>query len=59
MEENRRIWYEIADKDLPRLDVDWSEIYGKSFNSRIEKPMVYIFVKARNECCGKDFYIIK
>ena len=44
MEENRRIWYEIADKDLPRLDVDWSEIYGKALNSRIEKPTVYIFV---------------
>mgnify|MGYP007128544146 CR=1 FL=1 len=52
MEENRRIWYEIADKDLPRLDVDWSEIYGKSFNSRIEKPTVYIFVsRETNNVC--------
>lgn len=44
MEENRGISCIILDKDLPKLDVDWSEIYGKSFNSRIEKPTVYIFV---------------
>lgn len=44
MEENRGISYLILDKDLPKPDVDWSEIYGKSFNSRIEKPTVYIFV---------------
>lgn len=44
MEENRGISYLILDKDLPKLDVDWSEIYGESFNSRIEKPTVYIFV---------------
>ena len=61
MEENRGISYLILDKDLPRSDVDWSEIYGKSFNSCIEKPTAYIFVsretekvyvckKTRNEC---------
>ena len=44
MEENRRIWYEIADKDSHRSDMDWSEIYGKALNRRIEKPTVYIFV---------------
>lgn len=44
MKEFRGIWYKIADKDLHRSDVDWSEIYGESFNSRIEKPTVYIFV---------------
>lgn len=49
MEENRGISYRILDKDLPRLDVDWSEIYGKSFNSRIEKPTVYIFVSRETD----------
>jgi len=49
MEENRGISYKILDKDLPRPDVDWSEIYGKSFNSRIEKPTKYMFVKAKME----------
>lgn len=44
MEEDKGISYLILDKDLPKLDVDWSEIYVKSFNSRIEKPTVYIFV---------------
>ena len=44
MEESGRISHIILDKDLPKPDVDWSEIYGKSFNSRIEKPTVYIFV---------------
>ena len=61
MEENRGISYKILDKDLHRTDVDWSETYGKSFNNRIEKPTVYIFVsretgnvyvckKTKNEC---------
>lgn len=61
MEENRGISYIILDKDLHRSDVDWSEIYEKSFNRRIEKPTVYIFVsretgsvyvckKTKNEC---------
>ena len=49
MEENRGISYLILDKDLPRIDVDWSEIYGKSFNSRIEKPTVYIFVSRETD----------
>ena len=49
MEENRGISYLILDKDLPKPDVDWSEIYGKSFNSRIEKPMVYIFVSRETD----------
>ena len=54
MEENRGISYKILDKDLPRPDVDWSEIYGKSFNSRIEKPTKYMFVKAKMEdSCGE------
>lgn len=44
MEKNGGISYLILDKDLPKPDVDWSEIYGESFNSRIEKPTVYIFV---------------
>lgn len=45
MKENIGISYIILDKDLPKPDVDWSEIYEKSFNSRIEKPTVYVFVK--------------
>ena len=49
MKENRGISYIILDKDLPRSDVDWSEIYGKSFNSRPEKPTVYIFVSRETE----------
>lgn len=49
MKEPRGIWYKIADKDLPPLDVDWSEIYGKSFNSRIEKPTVYIFISQETD----------
>ena len=49
MEENKGISYLILDKDLPKPDVDWSEIYGKSFNSRIEKPTVYIFVSRETE----------
>lgn len=44
MEENGGISYIILDKGSQRPDADWSEIYGKSFNSRIEKPTVYIFV---------------
>ena len=55
MEENRGILYRILDKDLPRLDVDWSEIYGKSFNSRVEKPTVYIFVSRETD----NVYVIK
>lgn len=47
MEENRGISYLILDKDLLRFNVDWSEIYGKNFNNRIEKPMVYIFVSRK------------
>lgn len=38
----RGISYKILDKDLHRTDVDWSEIYGKSFNSRIEKLTMYM-----------------
>ena len=49
MEENRGISYIIRDKDSPRLNVDWSEIYGKNFNSRLEKPTVYIFVSRETE----------
>lgn len=44
MEENRGISYLILDKNLHKPDADWGEIYGKSFNSRIEKQTVYIFV---------------
>lgn len=55
MEENRGISYLILDKDLPRFDVDWSEIYGKSFNSRIEKPTVYIFIGRETD----NVYVIK
>lgn len=51
MEENRGISYIILDKDFPKPDVDWSEIYEKSFNRRIEKPTVYVFVK--NQIRGK------
>lgn len=51
----RGISYRILDKDLPRLDVDWSEICGKSFNSRIEKPTVYIFVSRETD----NVYVIK
>lgn len=49
MEENRGISYLILDKDLPEPDADWSEIYGESFNSRIEKPTAYIFVSRETE----------
>ncbi len=45
----RGISYKILDKDSHRPDVDWSEIYGKSFNSRTEKPTVYIFVSRETE----------
>lgn len=45
----RGISYKILDKDSPRFDVDWSEIYGKSFHSRIEKPTVYIFVSRETD----------
>ncbi len=55
MEENRGIWYKIADKDLPLFYVDWSEIYGKSFHGRIEKPTVYIFVSRKTD----NVYVIK
>ena len=44
MEESRGIYYKIADKDLHRSDVDWSEIYGKVLNRRVEPPTIYIFV---------------
>ena len=49
MEENRGISYLILDKDLLKPDIDWSEIYGKSFNGRIEKPTVYIFIGRETE----------
>jgi hypothetical protein len=49
MGENRGISYLILDKDLPKPEADWSEIYGKSFNSRIEKPTVYIFVSRETD----------
>lgn len=55
MEENRGISYIILDKDSHRSDVDWSEIYGKSFHSRIEKPTVYIFVSRETD----NVYVIK
>lgn len=48
MKENIGISYIILDKDLHKPDVDWSEIYEKSFNSRIEKPKVYVFVKKQD-----------
>lgn len=49
MKESKGISYLILDKDLPEPDADWSEIYGKSFNSRIEKPTVYIFVSRETD----------
>ena len=55
MEEDRGISYLILDKDLPKPDVDWSEIYEESFNSRIEKPTVYIFVSRETD----EMYVCK
>lgn len=49
MKESMGIWYKIAGKDLHRSDVDWSEIYGKVLNRRVEPPTIYIFVNQETD----------